>query len=73
MSSLFPDRMKTPKAATYTGLSQSSLTKLRMFGGGPRYVKLGRSVVYDRPDLDAWLNARKRTSTSDYLAATGAA
>lgn len=73
MSSTFSDRMNTAEAAQYTRLSQSTLTKLRVFGGGPRYIKARRSVVYDRPDLDAWLNARKRNSTSEYVGSRGVA
>jgi predicted DNA-binding transcriptional regulator AlpA len=58
--------MGTPEAAAHIGLSASTLTKLRVFGGGPRYIKLGRRVVYDRGDLDAWLDAHKRANTSEY-------
>jgi predicted DNA-binding transcriptional regulator AlpA len=53
------------EAASRTGLSVSTLNKLRVFGGGPTFVKLGRRVVYDPADLDAWLAARKRRSTSE--------
>lgn len=67
MSSLFPDRMRTPQAAAHTGLSESTLAKLRVFGGGPRYIKAGRRVLYERSDLDAWLNAHKFANTSEYV------
>lgn len=60
------ERMCTPQAAEYTGLSESTLNKLRVFGGGPTYIKAGRRVVYDRTDLDTWLVANKRTNTSEY-------
>jgi hypothetical protein len=33
--------------------------------GGPPFTKLGRRVVYQKADLDAWLAQGKRTSTSD--------
>jgi hypothetical protein len=46
-------------------LSASTLNKLRVFGGGPKYLKLGRTVVYDVTDLDAWLATKRRASTSD--------
>ena len=58
------DRLKVDAAARYTGLSASTLNKLRVFGGGPAYLKLGRRVVYDAADLDAWLATQRRTSTS---------
>ncbi len=34
-------------------------------GGGPAFVKLGARVSYDPADLDAWVEANKRRSTSD--------
>lgn len=52
-------------AATHVGLSVSTLNKLRVFGGGPVFLKLGRRVAYRIEDLDAWLAARLRRSTSD--------
>lgn len=58
-------RVRTPGAARYTGQSVSTLNKLRVAGGGPAYSKVGRIVVYDLDDLDAWIDARKRTSTSE--------
>ena len=57
--------LRTPEAADYCGSSASTFEKLRLFGGGPRFVKLGRRVVYDPSDLDAWLDANRRKSTSD--------
>jgi hypothetical protein len=41
------------------------LNKLRTYGGGPRYAKLGAVVVYDPADLDAWAAERKVRSTSE--------
>jgi predicted DNA-binding transcriptional regulator AlpA len=58
-------RLSTEQAASYTGLSASTLSKLRVFGGGPRYLKLGRRVAYDVADLDTWLASKRRSSTSD--------
>lgn len=55
--------IRVKEAAIYVGLSKSSLDKLRCFGGGPRFFKLGRSVVYSTADLDAWMAERVRTST----------
>ena len=55
--------LRTPQAAEYLGLSTSNMEKMRLRGDGPPYAKLGRLVIYDMSDLDAWVNARKRTST----------
>lgn len=62
----FRKRLRTPEAAAYLGLSASTLEKLRVTGGGPVYEKAGpRIVVYSIESLEAWLTARRRTSTSD--------
>jgi predicted DNA-binding transcriptional regulator AlpA len=58
--------LDTSAAATLTKLSTSTLTKLRLTGGGPRYLKLGRRVVYPRVALLAWLQERECGSTSEY-------
>lgn len=59
-------KLRAPEAADYVGLSASTLAKMRLRGDGPAYSKAGpRIVVYDAADLDAWLAARRRCSTSD--------
>ena len=58
-------KLNVDEAAAYVGLSASTLNKLRVFGGGPVFLKLGRRVAYDVSDLDAWLSERRRRSTSD--------
>ncbi len=58
-------RMAVEAAAAYVGLSASTLNKLRVFGGGPTFLKLGRRVVYDARDLDQWLSDSRRQSTSE--------
>ncbi|WP_419880262.1 helix-turn-helix transcriptional regulator [Parapontixanthobacter aurantiacus] len=57
--------MRTRQAALYLDISESLLEKLRVVGGGPPYAKIGRSVVYRRHALDAWLLESELTSTSD--------
>lgn len=59
-------RLRAPAAAEYLGLSASTLAKMRLRGDGPVYSKAGpRVVVYDVADLDEYLTARRRRSTSD--------
>lgn len=57
--------LTTETASTYTGLARQTLAKLRVYGDGPRFAKLGRKVVYRKADLDNWINARLRESTSE--------
>ena len=65
-STLHISKLRTPAAAAYLGLSASLLSKMRLRGDGPVYSKAGpRVVVYDLADLESWLAARKRRSTSD--------
>lgn len=65
-------RLNTAEAAVYLQLGRSTLEKKRITGDGPRYVKLGcgkgARVTYEVGDLDAWLEAMKRRSTSEVAA-----
>ena len=56
-------------AADYLGLSPSFLNKARLTGKGPAYLKLGSRVMYEAAELDAWLQSRRRTSTSQTVSA----
>lgn len=58
-------RMAVFEAAAYTGISISMLNKLRVSGGGPAFLKLGRRVLYDQSDLDEWMLGRRRRNTAD--------
>jgi hypothetical protein len=46
----------------------STLNRLRVSGGGPRYAKLAGKVLYDVRDLDQWIEDSKRGSTSERAA-----
>jgi predicted DNA-binding transcriptional regulator AlpA len=64
-----PKRLLTvAEAATYVSLSASTLNRLRVTGGGPRYAKLAGKVLYDVHDLDQWIEVSKRGSTSERAA-----
>ena len=57
-------RLSVEEASNYTGLSCSTLNKLRCSGGGPRFAKVGRRVIYNVADIDVWLAKHLKTSTS---------
>jgi len=62
----FPNRKwNVQEAARFLGLSESTLNKLRLTGTGPPYMKLGRRVLYDLHELQAWAAVRKRNHTSE--------
>ena len=44
--------------ARVTGLSVASVRRWRLFGRGPKYLKIGSSVRYRAEDLQSWLDAR---------------
>lgn len=59
-------KLRTPEAARFLGLSQSTMAKMRMRGTGPVYCKAGsRLVLYDIADLQLWFDQGRRRSTSD--------
>jgi predicted DNA-binding transcriptional regulator AlpA len=53
------------EAAEYLGLSASFLNKRRVYGGGPMYIKVGKRVMYDCGDLEAWIACQKVYNTSE--------
>jgi hypothetical protein len=48
-------QFNTVQAAEYLGLSPGTLEVWRCHGRGPRYIKLGRRVVYTLDDLDMFI------------------
>ena len=61
----YPDgRLDCRNAAIYLGLKEKTLAMMRCTGSGPKFIKRGR-IFYYQGDLDTWLNARGRhTSTA---------
>ena len=57
--------LNTRDAAAYIGARPNYLEKLRCTGSGPIFIKRNGLVRYDPDDLDAYLAAGKRRSTSD--------
>ena len=58
--------LRAPEAAAYTGLSESTLAKRRLYGLPPQFLSLGgRAVGYAIDDLDTWLESCRRQSTSE--------
>jgi predicted DNA-binding transcriptional regulator AlpA len=57
--------LRVAEAAEYVGLSPSTLNKLRCVGGGPPFLKFGRSVRYLPEDCRAWRDARRVRHTSE--------
>jgi predicted DNA-binding transcriptional regulator AlpA len=60
--------LDTPGAAARVGLAAGTLEKMRVYGDGPPFIKLGRAVRYRVSDLDAWVGERLFRSTSERAA-----
>ncbi|MCA0431628.1 MAG: helix-turn-helix domain-containing protein [Proteobacteria bacterium] len=58
--------LRTADAAAYLGVSASLLNKLRVLGGGPKYLRLGKAVRYSQDDLREWVLSQKYENTSQY-------
>jgi len=57
--------LRAPDAAAYTGLSESTLAKRRLYGLPPTFLKLGgRAIGYAIDDLKSWVESCRRQSTS---------
>jgi excisionase family DNA binding protein len=60
------DAYMTPKeAAEYLRSSPSTLAKRRITGHSPRFSRIGAAIRYRRSDLDEWMAANVRRSTSE--------
>lgn len=53
------------EAAAFLRLSPRTLEKLRVIGGGPRFRKFGRRVMYAIADLETWADERSFEATFD--------
>ncbi len=60
-----PRYLDNDEAAAFLRLSPRTLEKQRVIGGGPRFRKFGRRVVYAVTDLQSWADARAFGSTTE--------
>lgn len=64
-SSAQPRYLTNDEAAALLRLSPRTLEKQRVIGGGPRFRKFGRRVMYALSDLETWADARSFEATYD--------
>lgn len=57
---LTPDQL-----ATQLGLSIRTLERMRCAATGPRFIKVGKKILYCQADVDAWLAERRYASTAE--------
>jgi excisionase family DNA binding protein len=63
------DILTETEASTVLSVSVRTLQAWRLRGGGPKYLKFGRSVRYRRDELQAFIEAASRAHTSQTEAA----
>jgi hypothetical protein len=64
-SAQLPRYLTNDEAASYLRLSPRTLEKQRVIGGGPKFRKFGRRVMYALTDLDAWADQHSYEATCD--------
>jgi predicted DNA-binding transcriptional regulator AlpA len=57
--------LKPSEAAALLRLSPRTLDRLRVEGGGPRFLKVRQSIRYRLADINSWLDRRAFGSTSE--------
>ncbi|ULH06454.1 helix-turn-helix transcriptional regulator [Alcaligenes faecalis] len=60
-----PRYLTNDETAQVLRLSPRTLEKLRIQGGGPRFRKFGRRVMYSLADIEAWADAQVYEMTAD--------
>lgn len=62
----YPPLLTQQKYCELTGKSPSTAEQDRLYGRGPRFIRLGRSIRYRLDDVIAWLESLPRyNSTSE--------
>lgn len=46
-------------AANFLGVKQSTIQKMRHFGHGPKFIRLGRTIRYSLEDLQKYVDQRR--------------
>jgi hypothetical protein len=65
---IVPRYLSPKNASRYTGIAVKTLESLRRSGFGPSFSVAGRSILYDRLDLDSYLAARRVANTAQAIA-----
>lgn len=48
-----------------TGIARKTLQNMRLKGGGPEFIKIGKNCRYRPSEIDNWLKANTRRTTSE--------
>jgi predicted DNA-binding transcriptional regulator AlpA len=58
------DRLNTEEVAAFIPAPINTVRYWRHIGQGPRSYKIGRRVMYDRADVEAWLAEQKSAASA---------
>ena len=61
----YMDLLTQRQTAELTRLSGRTLERHRLAGTGPKFVRLGRRILYRRDDIEAWIADCTCSSTSE--------
>jgi predicted DNA-binding transcriptional regulator AlpA len=61
--------LDTTQAAERMGIARQTAAVWRVKGFGPPHILMGRKILYDPADIDAWIEANRHNSTSDRASA----
>ncbi len=64
---VLPNLLEIDEVTELLRISRSLLAKWRMAGRGPRFMKVGRRILYDCGEVRRWLAAQQRSSTLDQV------
>ena len=56
-----------PRLSELIDVSERTLERWRVEGSGPVFCRAGRKVLYQLEDVEIWLAASRRRSTSEQL------
>lgn len=57
--------LTTDQAAQRLHMSKGGLANMRSYGGGPRYMKIGRRVLYPVDEIERWERMHLRSNTGE--------
>lgn len=60
----YGDLLSQKELSERIGTKESTLAQWRYLGRGPKFVRLGRKIFYRQQDIDAYIDANVRQSTS---------
>ena len=60
-----PRLLDPQETSDYLRIARQTLARWRCYGLGPRFVRIGGRIFYDRVDLDAFIFTNKFGSTAE--------